>query len=528
MTATYPDKTQKTAQCVLVGGVWVGTIEGSPTAGSCTNGYTVIADSIDENGNPVNGYVLGRGDVEILKEDGTPIEDPTHFVTDDELDTAISSKAEISAVEEVAEDVANLANSLSDYYTKSETSSAVELDAKFETKADLSTLNEVADSLSGYYTKSETSSATELQTAFNNVSVDLSEYYTKSETSSTTEISIALDLKQDKLADGQLYAINSTEQQYKTFVTYRDSTVSSYDIYGTLSQSDIAVDGKEIMTVNVGKGVTSIGSFKYCTTLYEITIADTVKHIERFAFNGCTGLTNVQLPKDIQLDYYAFGDCANLRKITLPDGLFTDGGGELAGSGIQDVIVENVRYLTPTMFYNCPNLNTVVFKGKTMAEVQAMADYPWDIKDTSIIKTWNDASKEYVDETLSAYQKLRPATETISANQSSLNWNLANPYVTYILTTNTGYYTSFQFTVDLTQMCNNYPDDVNGEAFIDANNFVAIEDGHIDFTTSNSRFTVEYETDYDQSIKSGHMYLFKFRQIGQRILVSCEMFGNAE
>jgi len=163
----YPDRTQKTAQCVLHGNIWVGTVEGSSTTGSCTNGYTVLADGTDENGNPVSGYVLGRGDVEILKEDGTPIaDDPTHFVTDDELDAAISSKAEISSVEEVAEDVANLANSLSNYYVKTETSSNVELDAKFETKADLSALNEVADSLSDYYTKSDTSSAAEIQTAF--------------------------------------------------------------------------------------------------------------------------------------------------------------------------------------------------------------------------------------------------------------------------------------------------------------------------------------------------------------------------
>lgn len=124
MTATYPDKTRKTAQCVLAGGVWVGTIEGSQASGTCTNGYTVIADGIDENGNHVRGYVLGRGDVEILKEDGTPIEDPTHFVTDDELDAAISGKAEISSVEEVAEGVTDLANSLSGYYVKTETSSA--------------------------------------------------------------------------------------------------------------------------------------------------------------------------------------------------------------------------------------------------------------------------------------------------------------------------------------------------------------------------------------------------------------------
>ena len=153
---------------MLVGGVWVGTVEGSSATGSYTNGYTVLANGTDENGNPVSGYVLGRGDVEILKEDGTPIaDDPTHFVTDDELEAAISSKAEISDVDDVANDLADLSNSLSDYYTKSETSSAVELDAKFETKADLSALNEVADSLSDYYTKNETSSATEIQTALN-------------------------------------------------------------------------------------------------------------------------------------------------------------------------------------------------------------------------------------------------------------------------------------------------------------------------------------------------------------------------
>ena len=94
---------------MLHGNIWVGTVEGSPTAGSCTNGYTVLADGIDENGNPVSGYVLGRGDVEILK-------------------------AEISDVDDVANDLADLSNSLSDYYTKSETSSAVEIQTALDGK----------------------------------------------------------------------------------------------------------------------------------------------------------------------------------------------------------------------------------------------------------------------------------------------------------------------------------------------------------------------------------------------------------
>jgi len=65
-------------------------------------------------------------------------------------------------------------------------------------------------SLSDYYTKNETSSATEIQTALNGkqptgnyltAHQSLSNYYTKSETSSNVEISTALNLKQDKLTD---------------------------------------------------------------------------------------------------------------------------------------------------------------------------------------------------------------------------------------------------------------------------------------------------------------------------------------
>lgn len=71
LAAAYPDNAIKTANCVLVGGVWVGTIDGSTVAGTSQNGYTVYADGKDENGNEVTGYVLGKGDITILDADGT-------------------------------------------------------------------------------------------------------------------------------------------------------------------------------------------------------------------------------------------------------------------------------------------------------------------------------------------------------------------------------------------------------------------------------------------------------------------------
>ena len=71
LVAAYPDNSIKTVNCVLTGGVWVGTIEGSTSTGTSENGYTIYASGIDENGNPVSNYILGKGNIEILDTDGT-------------------------------------------------------------------------------------------------------------------------------------------------------------------------------------------------------------------------------------------------------------------------------------------------------------------------------------------------------------------------------------------------------------------------------------------------------------------------
>lgn len=62
----YPDSTTETANCVLTGGVWVGTVGASAVPGTSVAGFVVNADGIDEFGQPVVGYILGIGDVEVL------------------------------------------------------------------------------------------------------------------------------------------------------------------------------------------------------------------------------------------------------------------------------------------------------------------------------------------------------------------------------------------------------------------------------------------------------------------------------
>lgn len=141
LNAIYPDGTIKSASCVLTGGIWVGTIEGTSTTGTSMNGYTIFADGTDENGNTVTGYVLGKGDIYILDSNGqlnpdatrcvvrmlsaesaTPMEgdfwpvNGTWYiyqdgqakqvgVSQDDVDAMISAKADLSALEEVSSQI---------------------------------------------------------------------------------------------------------------------------------------------------------------------------------------------------------------------------------------------------------------------------------------------------------------------------------------------------------------------------------------------------------------------------------------
>jgi len=79
IVAVYPDNAVRLANCVLVGGVWVGTIEGCARSGRSENGFTVLASGKDERNNNVYNYVLGKGLIEILNEDGSVDPDTSSY-----------------------------------------------------------------------------------------------------------------------------------------------------------------------------------------------------------------------------------------------------------------------------------------------------------------------------------------------------------------------------------------------------------------------------------------------------------------
>ena len=77
-------------------------------------------------------------------------------------------------------------------------------------------------------------------------------------------------------------------------------------------------------------------------------------------------IKKIVIPKSVKnIEIWKFWNCTSLKSIKIPES------------------VESIGY---GAFLNCTSLKEVIFKGKTMDRVKAMDEYPWNIKDKSIIK----------------------------------------------------------------------------------------------------------------------------------------------
>ena len=339
VTAAYPDNSIKTADCVLVGGVWVCTIEGSASPGDSQNGYTIYADGVDENGDRVTGYVLGKGCISILETDGTITPGETTYYV---------------------------------HMLSSQPSSPKEGDLW---------------QLSGSWY----------------IWQDGTAYPIGDDSGLISQLSSELSTKQDVLADAQISAIDSVVSARATEMVFDDDAISAFNWDGEVSREDMIDAGlfdqerntwrKNPVDVKLGNAVTSIGeaAFQDCQSLTSITIPESVERFGDEAFNNCASLKSINIPESVKsIGVAAFQICQSLTSMTIP---------------------ESVVSIGFTAFLFCDNLKSLIFKGKTLAEVQAMPNYPWGIIDTSIISTWNDASQEFVDSKLSGYVQTSAFTQ---------------------------------------------------------------------------------------------------------------------
>ena len=98
-------------------------------------------------------------------------------------------------------------------------------------------------------------------------------------------------------------------------------------------------------------------------TLKEVVITSPCEVINNNAFDGCSNITKVTLPKSVKIiEDAAFRDCTELKDIVIPEGVETIGDSAFSGcSNITNVLISSgVKSMGSYAFVDCSNIKNVV------------------------------------------------------------------------------------------------------------------------------------------------------------------------
>jgi hypothetical protein len=159
---------------------------------------------------------------------------------------------------------------------------------------------------------------------------------------------------------------------------------------GVTSISHSAFDGctgLESITVDAGnQNYASYGGILYNKAKTEIifvldgisgsiTIPDSVTSIGNYAFDACTGLTDITIPDSVtSIGNDTFSHCTGLTDITIPNSVITINIGAFFGCyGLTGITIPNsVTSIGNVVFYGCTSLTDIYFTG-TQAEWNAIS-----------------------------------------------------------------------------------------------------------------------------------------------------------
>ena len=187
-------------------------------------------------------------------------------------------------------------------------------------------------------------------------------------TEETTETDLTLLAEDDILASGNCGA--EADGSNITWVLTTDGTMI---LSGTGAVA--AYDDRDrpwydyryqILGLEVQKGITSVGGFRYCFTLQEVSLPEGLISLDEFAFMDCQKLQEIRLPKSLKtLGRGTFAGCHALPEIELPEDLETVGEGALMNclSLTSVVIPASVTEMGDRPFSGDWALKTVEIKG---------------------------------------------------------------------------------------------------------------------------------------------------------------------
>ena len=141
---------------------------------------------------------------------------------------------------------------------------------------------------------------------------------------------------------------------------YHINYYTSNDVIGSY-----AFDGCSGLTnLTLPAGITEIGynAFQYCSGLTSLTLPAGITEIGDYAFFNCSGLTSLTLPAGItKIGDYAFQHCSGLTSLTLPAGITRIDDYAFSGcSGLTSLnLPAGITSIGDEAFQNCSGLTSI-------------------------------------------------------------------------------------------------------------------------------------------------------------------------
>ncbi|HOC33032.1 MAG TPA: leucine-rich repeat protein [Ruminococcus flavefaciens] len=142
-----------------------------------------------------------------------------------------------------------------------------------------------------------------------------------------------------------------------------------------------------LKSINLPKNLTVIGSYAFsgCESLEEIVLPDSLEEICEGAFNGCTSLKTIDLPKNLKtIGKEAFANCAGITSVTIPASVKTVGQfafkncEKLKSADIKNPDIFNASISVSDwsgFFAFCPNLEKVTYAADGNSNFKATLFY---------------------------------------------------------------------------------------------------------------------------------------------------------
>lgn len=134
----------------------------------------------------------------------------------------------------------------------------------------------------------------------------------------------------------------------------------------TLTYNDLSASRDDVQEVSVGTNVEAIGAgaFRSMYSLKKVVVPGSTWHI----------------------GFESFIYCYELADVLLSEGVRVLNGKTFYGSGLPSLVIpSSVSSIGGSSFGYCQYLTSLAFKGKSLQQVSAMANYPWGLADASVI-----------------------------------------------------------------------------------------------------------------------------------------------